>query len=741
MAKQKDIKRITYTQTEYNNKKWAEDRDKFFEEYKNKYPNRDPKIKYKAISNSPSTIDNPLSDAPYNSVFMLHTKSPTYYIRFGYLLEYIKENILPRVKISDDHSTNPPIFDIDTDQWRNYMYSLPNQISLDPRICIVRNSNFDSSKGNTQIFQELEIFRSVDGGKSKNYNVAYPMNIYLNFDFVTSSLSKDDRGDVNLFEFLSNICTGLNKALGGINNLEPTIDESSNTLKITETTPIPGISKSNKTPYTLQLYGYHKSGNNYISNFIRKVDLKTAITPEYATMITVGATAGGYVKGTEATAFSKWNTGLIDRYKEDFTPGNKASIKIEGETDEAEFNYVEKFLEEGYFKRYGTPTFSPNSFILVDDIIESNISVVTEYYKYLLSKNKATSGGTIGFIPFKLSLTMDGLSGIKIYNKLNVNTEFLPKTYGDNMDLIITGVNHRLSDNDWETNLETTVIPKVGALSLIEITPNVIQDSINNVGKAINGAQITSCNQLPPAKGLSSSVKGIIKASTTKDSTIIQAIVDNLEGGYYHPTHAYSSKTNTILPNYDIYKNSGETLYGIDRFAGNTEGIRQGPLNPIGVAFWSAVDAISGFGAYKNAARITKTGKWDIKKYPKKPTAWNHYDKPKKSDPGYNTLQTNLQKYMISQFTAFSNIYFGNHPLGKLVESDGRLKFLFYRAAWNGVDFFKNYANNLKAVYDKGERDIDKLICADLTFRYNKKSSNFKPGVSKMAYMIDYKKP
>jgi hypothetical protein len=27
-------------------------------------------------------------------------------------------------------------------------------------------------------------------------------------------------------------------------------------------------------------------------------------------MVTVGATAGGYVKGTEATAFSKWNVGL-----------------------------------------------------------------------------------------------------------------------------------------------------------------------------------------------------------------------------------------------------------------------------------------------------------------------------------------------------------------------------------------------------------------------------------------------
>ena len=114
---------------------------------------------------------------------------------------------------------------------------------------------------------------------------------------------------------------------------------------------------------------------------------------------------------------------------------------------------------------------------------------------------------------------------------------------------------------------------------------------------------------------------------------------------------------------------------------------------------------------------------------------------PKPSDPGYNTLQTNLQKYISHQFTSFSQTYFGNHPVGKLVESDGRLKFLFYRATWNGVGFFKKYANNLKLVYDKGERNIDKLICADLTYRYNKKSAAFKPGVSKMAYMIDYNKP
>jgi len=476
---------IRYSQSEYENQKFSKDGEKFLDDFKKNNPNaQNPVLTYEVISRTPETAQNPLKDAPPKSAFMLKSKKPEYYIRFGYLLDYIKENILPRVKIGEDHAANPPIFKIDSNQWNNYMYSLPNQISLDPRVCIVRNSNFTSGKGTVKVFHELWIFKPIDGAKAKNHNVAYPMNIYLNFNFVLESLQLDDKGDVNLFEFLSNICTGLNKALGGINNLEPTIDESSNTLKIIDTTPIPGLSENEpKTPYMLQLYGYDKIGSNYISNFIRKVDLKTAITPEYATMITVGATAGGYVKGTEATAFSKWNDGLRDRFKEEFTPGNIDSVQPKGGLDEAEVNYVEKFIggEFSYFNRYGFSTFNPNTFSLVDDIIEGNISVVTEYYKYLLSKEKATSGGTIGFIPFKLSFSMDGLSGIKIYNKLNVNTEFLPKAYGKNMDLIVTGVSHKLSNNDWETDLETTVIPKSGELSVAPITPTAIQESINNV--------------------------------------------------------------------------------------------------------------------------------------------------------------------------------------------------------------------------------------------------------------------
>ena len=55
---------------------------------------------------------------------------------------------------------------------------------------------------------------------------------------------------------------------------------------------------------------------------------------------------------------------------------------------------------------------------------------------------------------------MDGISGIKIYNALNVSTRFLPSDYPDNLQFIVKGVHHKISNQDWETTLETIVISK-----------------------------------------------------------------------------------------------------------------------------------------------------------------------------------------------------------------------------------------------------------------------------------------
>ena len=444
-------------------------------------------VNFERFNKKTISTESPIKDFSKEDACWIKSEPIQYYLRFGALLEFIKNKVIPKTNTDNpEHENKPPMFNVNFQPYKNFMYVLPNSISLDPKVCIVRNDAFRKTSGDAVVFKNLQPFRAVDYNV-QNPNKAYTMNIYLNFNFIIESLNSnaDERGDISVFEFLKAICDGLNKSLGGVNNLEPIINEETNTLEILDTTPIPGIN-TGKKEYTLQLYGYDKVGNGYISNFVRKVDLKTAITPEYATMITVGATAGGYVKGTEATAFSRWNDGLSDRFKEKFIPANPDSLE-EGGEDEALTNYTNQFLSPNkYISCYGfsgignlgsdTPIADLK---LSEDAISSNLSVVTEYYKWLISSQKNQQGGTIGFIPFKLSFTMDGLSGIKIYNKLHVDTRFLPKAYGDSVDLIVTGVSHKLQNNDWETDIEATVIPQTKGIAAVAISPKVINKTIN----------------------------------------------------------------------------------------------------------------------------------------------------------------------------------------------------------------------------------------------------------------------
>jgi hypothetical protein len=58
-----------------------------------------------------------------------------------------------------------------------------------------------------------------------------------------------------------------------------------------------------------------------------------------------------------------------------------------------------------------------------------------------------------------ITLKMDGISGIKIYNEVLLNTQFLPDNYSTNLSFIVTGIDHALRNNDWETTLKLTLIP------------------------------------------------------------------------------------------------------------------------------------------------------------------------------------------------------------------------------------------------------------------------------------------
>ena len=78
-----------------------------------------------------------------------------------------------------------------------------------------------------------------------------------------------------------------------------------------------------------------------------------------------------------------------------------------------------------------------------------------------------------GFIPFNLSLTMDGLGGMKIYQKFNVDTNFMPSNYPANIEFLIKNIQHTVKDNKWITKLESFCVSKPGSDTPTIRTPNV----------------------------------------------------------------------------------------------------------------------------------------------------------------------------------------------------------------------------------------------------------------------------
>jgi len=380
-----------------------------------------------------------------------------FYVRLGHLLEFIQDNCIFKIQNSFEDSIK-----IDFDEESNKMYVFPYQVSLDPRVCIV-------STDTTEKINNKEYYKNLKSWKVKEGEEPYGkiMNIYLNCNMVNRIIDEkqDENGNIALFELLSTICTEINKALGNLNNLDVSIDEDTSTIKIIDASYIPDIPT---TGQVLELYGYDKSTSNFVYDF----NIKTEITNDFATMASIGSTAGGYVKGTENTMFSKWNKGLVDRFKDEYLPPAKSITKSKDIQKEPPIIYAEEFWNKKYSPFGLTPpqdieddSSNADTCALSAENIDKNLTIVDEFYKYcqykIQQEQEKYASPSSGFIPISLGITLEGISGIKIYNYLEVSTRILPANYPDSLKFIIKGVNHKIADGKWETGIETVVIANI----------------------------------------------------------------------------------------------------------------------------------------------------------------------------------------------------------------------------------------------------------------------------------------
>lgn len=225
------------------------------------------------------------------------------------------------------------------------------------------------------------------------------------------------------------------------------------------------------------------------------------------------------------------------------------------------------------------------------------------------------------------------------------------------------------------------------------------------------------------------------------NASLLRAMVSYIEGGYYYPGHAYSKFS---AKDRNLYGSSGETLWGIDRHAGQTEATSEGKL------FWAEVDKLSGYGnttGKSGYARKTATRDWNSSSYPTKSSGWSYNYSPKPGSTGYDIMYSSFVKYATSHLESYLNTYFKSHPVKSLILSDSRLKFLWFRSTWNGIGWFSWYAtgkkkkgiNGLMWAYDNVTKNPDELIIWDLNNRLKFNNGLITHDVKKMAALLGIK--
>ena len=248
----------------------------------------------------------------------------SYYTTFEVLLNRINKYCIPSVGANGEIEKQLKVLPVGND---NLCSAFPNQLSFDPKICLIRPILTPNMVGfpdgeddyikQWNWFSELRQFGFLDKDNTLLYGDI--MNIYLNYDFIGKCLSQnmDEDGNISIYKFLTRICDGINSSLGGFQQLEVVVrDEVFVTIQ--DQNPIPGLEllypTLRKTIVPFEIFGFNTKGTKS-SNFVNDFSFNTKITPQLASSISIGTTANNVsTKNYDGTAFSKWNSGLQDRF-------------------------------------------------------------------------------------------------------------------------------------------------------------------------------------------------------------------------------------------------------------------------------------------------------------------------------------------------------------------------------------------------------------------------------------------
>ena len=405
----------------------------------------------------------------------------------------IFNNYVTLVDTSKDTSNtdNYKVVKFNTDYTKSSKFlTIPEHFSIDPGTCVLEyEHNIPNDVVDKEHFGRISKIHNLFSTNAQNVTNGYDdvLNILVPTLYVEnildSALADDYENSKGATEIFQEILSGINTALGGINDLDLHYDEDSNTFFIVD---------RNNTPQDIPTTELELVGLNSI---FTNISIESKLTNRTGTMIAVAAQGASQSYSDNLGNLLQWNKGVIDRIhrtkgtaetnKEGVEELNQTKIDDWKKWYEDVSSFFADFQEEGIGGGYTA------------DQKESAKTLHSEYIKYYLYYDVTTNGKpSPSPIPVELSMQLEGISGLKIGNIFTIKKGLLPDYYNGRFGYIITGLSHTISPGKkWLTDIKSQFFP-VGKRTKIGIPSSTsreeIPDSPLQAEQAKNKTPLTS---------------------------------------------------------------------------------------------------------------------------------------------------------------------------------------------------------------------------------------------------------
>ena len=350
---------------------------------------------------------------------------------------------------------------VDADEpWYNFGAGSDTQQFIDNfEEAIKEAKKFNKFIGNT--------FRRTDSDYIGNMN-----HIHVNLGFISSVYTKLFNADsenkgINVYEFLKQIMNGIGKALGGLNDFEVVYDSDINFFYIIDNTQLPDgpkiATEINESPVEF-LINLNDPINGR-GSFVTNTQIKSEISSELASEISIAAVSPGQSsQNATSTRFQWLNYGTENRILRATEVQNQS-----GKQNSATGSDLESILEDYaftlenfafYIKQVANQYYDVDNAQDYQTSVKNILSLASQNIERSQANNPTKEGTQArGFIPINLSITLDGLSGPKIYEKFKIPDTFLPSSYKGNVNFLVKEISHTIGDGKWETSFGSLCVP------------------------------------------------------------------------------------------------------------------------------------------------------------------------------------------------------------------------------------------------------------------------------------------